>query len=247
MSTIQVNSYDPAWSTAIFTHDAVLCLGEATSSVTNVTNDIKQLANILDLPWQAVYVNSSELPIVEARAQLRGEERGARLRIVIDDPSDYIFGPESVPVFCLQGLNSESSSTNLPKLIHDKRYLNMLSKMPLHQFIFFIGAAGKNDLGIVHDVAQIAQTIGNVIITTDQYNRIDLNFSEQLPSLYLWESSENQFVETLMQLNQSSDYSERFRLRLTNGSGFSVVDLRSCEQPANPILERYELITEYII
>ena len=111
MSTIQVNSYDPAWSTAIFTHDAVLCLGEATSSVTNVTNDIKQLANILDLPWQAVYVNSSELPIVEARAQLRGEERGARLRIVIDDPSDYIFGPESVPVFCLQGLNSESSST----------------------------------------------------------------------------------------------------------------------------------------
>ncbi len=233
-------SYDPAWSTSINSRNAVLWLG---SNAPSLLADNEALSDLLELPWQAIFAVNPLTPVMEARAALRGKGRGSKLRIITEDPAFIEIGNESAPVYCLHGLESAPGSVGLSALQSQRRYLNMLTKVPAHQFLFCIGLDGDKDLKKVSEGIESSASPGKAIISSELRPLLD-DRDLRIPEVILWNRDESELISSLRQQIITTQTGDAYQLRLFSDSGYISVNLSDCEQPGNLVLDKYSLITE---
>ena len=252
---VRTQELDATFFQDLAARDAVLWIAD---DVVDPETNAASIASLVSLPWSSVLSESRSSVFAEELRRRKDDPRLSKQRGYLDlvavDPSEIAFPARTLPVYFLNGLEGSSDPAESHTLSRQKAFLRRYSMIKRAteqpQRVLVVLSNGNES------------TIANLVELWDEGFRARVVFVSSKESEFgLLETSFRAHfsISTITGVGDStesfsdkivSQYFERLgtdslRIRIRDRSkNMRVVDVSTAERDEQPILDRYDLITE---
>ena len=251
---VHVNELDATFLQDLASRDALLWMGEGVGDGSQADS----IADLASLPWSSVLSESSSSKFAdllrERKDDLRLSKQRGYLDLVALDPSEIAFPARTLPIYLLNGLEGSSDPAESVSLSRQRGLLRRYSmlKRATEQPSRLLVVLSTGQESTVENLVELWEEgfrARVVFVTTDagEVERLEDEFRKpfSISALTVVDVPAAEFAQSTVAgyFERLSPESQRIRVR-DRGKQMRVVDVSAAERDEQPILDRYDLITE---
>lgn len=252
---VRTTELDATFLQDLAARDAVLWIGEG---VVDPETNADSIASLASLPWSSVLSESGSATFAEELRQRKDDERLSKQRGYLDlvavDPSEIAFPARTLPVYFLNGLEGSSDPAESTSLSRQKSFLRRYSmiKRATEQPQRVLVVLSNGDDSTIANLVEMWEEgfrarVVFVSSVETEFDQLETGFRKpfSISTLTGVEDTPAKFADRIVSQYFERLAPESLRIRVRDRSkNMRVVDVSTAERDEQPIMDRYDLITE---